>query len=541
MMALVLAGHLLNGPLPPPEPQGTDLLWSQALGFDSDGMPIIPLGIDHGKGAFEVILHRKAKVILGQTQSKVIHIPAGSKITFLRRSSRPAKVGYFVIAESHKAEQRATAQRRLKYWRALGFNDAQLLPLGVQLALSGTGFDNRGLAIAVRREQSLKEAEQQRHKLQRGYSVRSHIDARLLSLPSGQMELRWQKRLWSASERMALQFDDAKPGAQFTLLRAHGNEDRSYRGQLEVVFDADGHLAAVALVRAEELVAGTVPAESYASAPLEALKSQAIAARTELLSKIGRRHGNHPYLLCDDQDCQVYRGVDMRHPRTDNATEATRGELLFDTTSSTVNGHHPLAHAQYSAICGGHTEDNDAVWHQQPSPLLRGHADGRVPVPPRQDDEALRRWIDDKETAPWCRVSSLAKPSSFRWNRVISGPALKRVEQAVGLGRLKKLQVLSRGVSGRALSLKVSGENGDIVLEPELRIRKVLGHLPSSLFVLKQRTKNGVLVELRFAGRGWGHGVGMCQMGAIGMAEAGYHHAAILKHYYPGSMVKRVY
>ena len=95
-------------------------------------------------------------------------------------------------------------------------------------------------------------------------------------------------------------------------MNAHKREARSYRGAFEFVLDAEGRLAAVGLIRAEELVAGTVPAESYATAPLEALKSQAIAARTELFSKLGTRHGANPFLLCDDQDCQVYRGVGAR-------------------------------------------------------------------------------------------------------------------------------------------------------------------------------------------------------------------------------------
>ncbi len=541
MMVLLLAGHLLQGPLPPPQPQGTDLLWSQGLAFDADGMPMIPLGINHGRSALAVILHRPAVAVLGQKDPKELTLKAGSKLTFLRRSSRPAKVGYFVVAESHKINQRQLAERRLKYWRALGFDQAQLLPLGVQIALSGTSFDNRALALAVQREATRKEADNKRLELQARYGVRSHVDARLLRLPSGQIELRRGKRRYQARERIGLRFDDDQPGAQFTVLQAHKNEMRSYRGQLEVVFDADGHLAAVALVRSEELVAGTVPAESYASAPLEALKSQAIAARTELLSKLGQRHGRDPYLLCDEQDCQVYRGTEVRDPRTDRATEATRGQLLFDTTRTTSDGHHPLAHAQYSAICGGHSEDNDAVWNQQPSPLLRGHPDGQVPAPPRENDAALRKWLDDDNSAPWCRVSSLARPRSFRWNRTLSGAALKRVEKKLGLGRIKQIQILSRGVSARVLSLKVRGEHGDITLEPELRIRRAFGNLPSSLFVLSAKRRNGFLRELSFAGRGWGHGVGMCQMGAIGMAEAGYDHAAIIKHYYPGSTIKRVY
>jgi SpoIID/LytB domain protein len=110
------------------------------------------------------------------------------------------------------------------------------------------------------------------------------------------------------------------------------------------------------------------------------------------------------------------------------------------------------------------------------------------------------------------------------------------------VGTIRRLEVLKRGVSGRAIALRVVGKEGSLILEPELRIRRALGNLPSSLFVLQQKhSKRGLLERAVFEGRGWGHGVGMCQMGAIGMAEAGYDAGRILKHYYPGSALQTVY
>ena len=191
-----------------------------------------------------------------------------------------------------------------------------------------------------------------------------------------------------------------------------------------------------------------MPAESYATAPLEALKSQAIAARTELFSKLGTRHGANPFLLCDDQDCQVYRGVGARHPNTDRATQETKGQLLFDHTKP-LRGAQPLAHAQYSAICGGHTEDNDAVWNQSPSPLLRGLPDGRAATTHigRCGAQSLDR---ERRSLAWCQVSSLANHKMFRWTRTLNGKRLKAVEKALGVGALRALTITERGVSGRA-------------------------------------------------------------------------------------------
>ncbi|MEE2836883.1 MAG: SpoIID/LytB domain-containing protein [Myxococcota bacterium] len=540
MISLLLAGHLLHAPVPPPEPQGTDLLWSQALAFDADGMPVIPLGIREGQARIEVILRQPATLLLGQRDTKEVSLPAGARASVTLRSSRAAKVRHFVIAEQYPIDQREQAQRRLKYWRALGYESAQLLPLGVQMALSGTAFDNRSLALAVAFSATAQGAENQRQALQAKHQLRTHIEARLIELPSGTMEVRVGAQRWIAKERVGLRFARSDARAQLTLLNAHKREARSYRGAFEFVLDAEGRLAAVGLIRAEELVAGTVPAESYATAPLEALKSQAIAARTELFSKLGTRHGANPFLLCDDQDCQVYRGVGARHPNTDRATQETKGQLLFDHTKP-LRGAQPLAHAQYSAICGGHTEDNDAVWNQSPSPLLRGLPDGRVPPPPTSDDAALSRWIESDEASPWCQVSSLANHKMFRWTRTLNGKRLKAVEKALGVGALRALTITERGVSGRARSLIVRGTRGQTVLEPELRIRRALGNLPSSLFTMKLARRGQRLVGVTFRGRGWGHGVGMCQMGAIGMAEAGYDNASILKHYYPGSSIQTVY
>jgi stage II sporulation protein D len=543
MIALLLAGHLLGGAVPSPQPEGVALLWNQALAFDRDGMPMIPVGIAQGRERFEIIVLRRATLTLGQQEPRQRIVAAGTRLQILLRSGHAASVGYFVIAETHDVGQREAAERRLKYWKALGYNKARLLPLGAQMALSGTAFDNRSLALAVDVAGNQKGAEAMRHKLQTRYKLRSHIDERLLSLPKGQLEVRIDGEVLTADERIALRFDgDASSKAQFSVLNAFNGKIANYRAELEIVFDAGGQLAAVALVRAEEMVAGTVPSESYASAPIEALKSQAIAARTELFSKLGHRHGMDPYLLCGKQDCQVYHGRDSRHPRSDRATKATRGAVLFDGTRRDKGGAHPLAHAQYSAICGGHTEDNDSVWNQPPSASLRGHPDGILTAPPRGNEAALRRWIEDSDAKPWCRISSLTKPKAFAWKRELNSKALRKLEKRLGLGSLLQISVPQRGVSGRARSLLLKGSKKQVIIEPELAIRRLLGGLPSALFSLRPRRGKGAVIEaLNFSGRGWGHGVGMCQMGAIGMAEAGYKADAILKHYYPGGEVRRVY
>src|SRR5262249_17472547 len=115
---------------------------------------------------------------------------------------------------------------------------------------------------------------------------------------------------------------------------------------------------------------GLVPAEMYASAPEEALKAQTVAARAELIAKIGTRHLGDPYLVCSSQHCQVYAGAGREHPRTSAAIAATRGEVLFSETTG------DLVDTVYSSSCGGFTESNENVWDDMAAdPSLRGRPD----------------------------------------------------------------------------------------------------------------------------------------------------------------------
>src|SRR6185369_14267138 len=128
-----------------------------------------------------------------------------------------------------------------------------------------------------------------------------------------------------------------------------GKEVRRYFGRVYVTVDKTGKLAVVNAVAEDKLLAGLVPAEMMASAPPEALKAQAIAARNELLAKVGTRHLTDPYRLCSTQHCQVYAGAGHEDPRATAAVEATRGVLLEREGGGLVD-------TVYSASCGGHTE-----------------------------------------------------------------------------------------------------------------------------------------------------------------------------------------
>src|SRR6185369_15590875 len=147
-----------------------------------------------------------------------------------------------------------------------------------------------------------------------------------------------------------------------------GSQDRRYWGAVYVTLDHDGQLLVANAVPEDKLLAGLVPAEMYPDAPASALEAQAIAARTELLQKIGRRNLTDPFLLCSSQQCQVYAGAGKEDARTTKAIEKTRGIVLLRDGGGMVD-------IRYSASCGGHTENNEAIWGGEADPSLRGHRD----------------------------------------------------------------------------------------------------------------------------------------------------------------------
>ncbi len=313
----------------------------------------------------------------------------------------------------------------------------------------------------------------------------------------------------------------------------HGHEDRTYRGRLILTADRNGRLAVVNAVDAESLLKGLVPSEIYVDAPAEALKTQAVAARGELFAKLGQRHTADPYMVCGDVHCQAYRGAAREDPRTSRAVEATRGEMAFAGDA--------LVDSVYAASCGGHTESGAAVWQGGGHDYLKGVPDGPDGVKVYEGgvtEEAVRAFLDKPPAGLYCGSSKFGR-DSFRWQKTVTADEARQgvFDQAgVDVGAVEGLKVLERGASGRVTRLEVRGKKAVTVLSPELTIRKALGGLKSSLFVF-----TATPAGFRFDGGGFGHGVGMCQNGAVGMAEKGGAYKDILKHYYVGSETVKIY
>jgi SpoIID/LytB domain protein len=194
----------------------------------------------------------------------------------------------------------------------------------------------------------------------------------------------------------------------------------------------------------------------------------------------------------------------------------------------------------YSASCGGHTEHNEHVWEGLPKDSLRG-----IPDAPRKkgywkagtvpSDKQLEAFID---APPWTFCGNTTKGTKvFRWERSYPTAELDRlVNIKHEIGHVESIEVVDRGVSGRSKRVRFKGDAGEVLIKGELSVRRLLGNLRSGMFIHKKTAQGW-----DFKGGGWGHGVGMCQYGAIGMAEAGRDFRTILKKYYGGSQVEKVY
>jgi SpoIID/LytB domain protein len=315
----------------------------------------------------------------------------------------------------------------------------------------------------------------------------------------------------------------------------HGFADRTYRSSVQVRFGADDMIDCIEHTDLESLLVGIVPSEISAKAPKGALQAQAVAARGEMLSKTGTRHFNHGYDFCSEQHCQVYKGMQSCDDQIYNSIKSTRGIILLGSDGAALD-------AVYSANCGGHSSANQNIWTSNANPHLQGISD-RIDGKSIDltDEKIVRDYILNPPNC-WCGIQGVEGANKFRWRKTISGNAWKKVETELGIGRIKSLNEFTRDVSGRIIKIKMAGKAGEKTVMKELSIRRLFGNLKSSCFIVDlKKDADGFIVSATFQGAGWGHGVGMCQTGAQSMAYKGKTFEEILRHYFPGAQLKKLY
>jgi len=359
----------------------------------------------------------------------------------------------------------------------------------------------------------------------------------------------------------AFALDDITIGIGFHWQR---KERQVFRGALRIVKRGAG-LTVINDVPLEEYVTSVISSEMSALCPLELLKAHAVISRSwlwfpkdaspgvpghplragqdsphEIVRWYGRE-GHPDFDVCADDHCQRYQGVTkVFSSAASEAVRATAGEFLFYAGV--------ICDARFSKCCGGITECYSTAWEDRDFPYLKSVADG----PPQSHAFSPESWI--RSAAPaYCntRDTSLLRRilpgfdqetrDFYRWRAEYSPEELSDLIQSrleVDLGPICDLLPLARGPSGRIFRLKITGEKDHLTIGKELEIRRALSksHLYSSAFVVDKESGRFVL-----RGAGWGHGVGLCQIGAAVMASQGKSYREILRHYYPDTDVSSAF
>jgi len=376
------------------------------------------------------------------------------------------------------------------------------------------------------------------------------------------------------------------PSCSFTLhgvtigLEFHWQrkEDQSFRGCLR--FKAGNEkITAINHIPVEEYLKSVISSEMRANASEELLKAHAVISRGWLLAQIEKRRNiavdtekyrtdftsdteiirwydredHKEFDVCADDHCQRYQGITkVATPAVIKAVEETSGEVM------TYEG--SICDTRYYKCCGGVTELFENVWEPVSHPYLQRIVDN--PVPPEAydldftKDENIRKWISSKPEA-FCNTTDkkvlnqvlndydLETTDFYRWTVTYSRDELSeliRTKTGIDFGIINELIPLERGTSGRIIRLKIEGTLKTMIIGKELEIRKSLSktHLYSSCFIPEKIVRDGEVFFI-LHGAGWGHGVGLCQIGAAVMGAKGYKYDEILMHYFKGARLERKY
>lgn len=362
-------------------------------------------------------------------------------------------------------------------------------------------------------------------------------------------------------------------------------EVQRFKGELKIIVE-DDRLTAINIIPIEDYLTSVISSEMSATASLELLKAHAVISRSWLLNKLKVANGKlkvimHPdntanfelstlpsqlikwydheahknFDVCADDHCQRYQGITRTStPQAIEAVFATRGEVLMYEEE--------ICDARFSKCCGGAFEEFQNCWENVKHPYLIGQRDSKTEtrLPDLTKEAEADKWIRTSPAA-FCNTHNKQVLSQvlnnydqettdfYRWRVCYSQQELSELihkRSGIEFGKIIDLIPVERGTSGRLVRLKIVGTLRTLIIGKELEIRRTLSssHLYSSAFVVdKEYKEDEKEIPSRFilTGSGWGHGVGLCQIGAAVMGEQGYKYKEILSHYYPGSAIEQQY
>jgi len=327
-------------------------------------------------------------------------------------------------------------------------------------------------------------------------------------------------------------------------------EERKLKGEVNIIVDNKGDLTVVSVLPLEEYIAGLIPSMMESDFPLESMKAQAVASRSKIISSMGLRHLNDRFDFCSSKHCEVYNGICEFDGNVRIATNETRGQVLM------LNG--KACDAVYNSVCGGHTEDYYNIWESPNKPYLAGIFDSKVNENykfngPLNTEEKVRNWINSRPDVH-CNLKGKKITHSlddakkyFRWEITYSRRELEKLikrKTNEDIGILYEILPRKRGISGRLKEIEILGSHKNIIIRNENFIRFALSDdfLNSSCFIIEREIgDDGTPISFSFIGAGAGHGVGMCQTGAVVMADGGMLYRDILKHFYRNINIEIIY
>ena len=395
--------------------------------------------------------------------------------------------------------------------------------------------------------------------------------------------------LWNGNQYSKLTFHPQSADASFSLsdvtigvnFHWERKETQTFLGTLRFVVESD-KIVAINELPVEKYLESVISSEMSATSSLELLKAHAVISRSWLLAQMQKRRevaesGNNFFSftrkedmlirwydredhtlfdVCADDHCQRYQGITKEtSPHVAEAIRQTKGQILMDGEE--------ICDARFSKCCGGITEEFQYCWENTPKTYLTAVRDIALGVehtlPDLTNEEEAEKWIrfnppafcntqDKKILSEVLNDYDQETVNFYRWKETLSQEKLQQLiadKLKMDLGAILDMKAVERGKSGRISKLQIIGTEKTFTIGKELEIRRTLSdsHLLSSAFVVDKYDKDeqGVPQRFELIGAGWGHGVGLCQIGAAVMGEQGYHYDAILLHYYQGAEIKTLY
>ena len=395
--------------------------------------------------------------------------------------------------------------------------------------------------------------------------------------------------LWNGNQYSSLTFHPQSADASFSLndvtigvnFHWERKETQTFLGTLRFVVESD-KICAINELPVEKYLESVISSEMSATSSLELLKAHAVISRSWLLAQMKKRRdvaesGNNFFSftkkedmlirwydredhtifdVCADDHCQRYQGITKEtSPHVAEAIRQTKGQVLLDGDE--------ICDARFSKCCGGVTEEFQYCWEDTPKNYLTAVRDIALGIestlPNLTNEEEAEKWIRFNPPA-FCNTQDKRILSQvlndydqetvdfYRWKVTLTQEKLQQLiadRLKMDLGSVLDMKSVERGTSGRISKLQIIGTKKTFTIGKELEIRRALSdsHLLSSAFVVDKQDEDeqGVPQRFELIGAGWGHGVGLCQIGAAVMGEEGYLYDAILLHYYQGAEIKKLY